>query len=105
MWLPRQHQAQEVSFASAFPNLKFRMSNVLRLIEVLIEVLTVLFGNALGLEVEQQIIAPTRLRVGARHVEPAKRMNADHGTGDLAIEVQIANMEIFAGAFQALRVV
>ena len=44
-----------------------------------------------------------RFRVGAGHIEAAEGMRADHGAGAFAVEVEIADVEVFAGAFRVFR--
>jgi len=41
------------------------------------------FRDRLGLQELQQVIGPARLGVGARHIEPDKRMRAHNGSGAL----------------------
>src|SRR5207253_9617005 len=55
----------------------------------------------LGLHEELQIVRSTCLRIGAAHVEAAEGLGADHGAGDLAIEVQVADLEFGAGLLEA----
>src|SRR5579864_8853257 len=42
---------------------------------------------------EIEIVRPAGFRIGARHVEPAERMRADHGARALAVDVQVADVE------------
>src|SRR5712692_4163863 len=62
------------------------------------------FGDGLGLQEEQQIIAPAGLRVCSGHIETAEGVSADHGAGALAIEVEIADVERVGGLFELFRV-
>src|SRR5690349_7744762 len=61
-----------------------------------------LLGDTLALQKQQQIIAATDLRVGAGHVEAAERVRADHRAGDLAVQVEVADVELGAGALKPL---
>ncbi len=61
------------------------------------------FGDALGLGEEVEIIGAAGLGVGSTHIEAAERMRADHGAGALAIEVEIAYVEVATRAVQAFR--
>ena len=47
-----------------------------------------------------RVIRAAGLRVGAGHVEAAKRMRADHGARALAIEIEIADVELAACVVQ-----
>src|SRR5258706_14421932 len=58
------------------------------------------FGDALGLREEQQIVRAAGLGVGSAHVEAAKGMGSYHGAGALAIEVEVADVELLACAIQ-----
>ena len=49
-----------------------------------------LLRDRLGLREEAEVVAPARLRVGARHVEAAEGMDADERAGALAVEIQVA---------------
>src|SRR5712691_13467995 len=61
-----------------------------------------LLAHRLALGEQIQIIGPAGLRVGAGHIESAKRMRAHHGARTLAIDVQVADMELLNGAFDLL---
>src|SRR5258706_9624233 len=55
-----------------------------------------LLRDALRLQVQQQVVAPSRLAVGAAHVEATERVAAHHGAGALAVQVQVADEELVA---------
>src|SRR5713226_9376165 len=61
-----------------------------------------LFGNALRLCEQQQVIRPAGLGVGAAHVEAAEGMRADHGSCALAIQVEVADVELLPSAVELL---
>src|SRR6185437_2030383 len=63
-----------------------------------------LLRDGLGLREEQQVVAATGLRVGTRHIEAAEGMAADHRAGALAVEVQVADVELTLRAGDALAV-
>src|SRR5882672_9865983 len=52
----------------------------------------------LCLHEQQKVIVTAGFRVGARHVEAAKRMHAHQRARALAIEIEIADVELAAGA-------
>src|SRR6185369_1984186 len=54
----------------------------------------------LRLQEQQQVIASTCLRVSAGHVEATERMHPDERAGALAIQIQVADMKLFARAMQ-----
>ena len=58
------------------------------------------FGDALGLGEEEEIVGAAGFGVGAAHVEAAEGVGADHGSGALAVEVEVADVEFFAGAVE-----
>src|ERR671933_1548511 len=62
-------------------------------------------GGDFGLEEEGEVIAPARLRVGAAHVEAAEGVCADERARALAVEVEVADVELAARALQLLAVV
>ena len=49
-----------------------------------------------------EVVRAAGFGVGAAHVEAAEGMRADHGAGALAIEVEIADVELVAGAVELL---
>src|SRR5579864_8747212 len=55
-----------------------------------------LFAHRFGLQKQQEVIRSPGFRIGARHVEAAEGMCAHHGAGRLAIEIQIADVELAA---------
>src|SRR5260370_35466406 len=59
-----------------------------------------LLGNALRLCEQQQVIRPASLGVGAAHVEAAEGMRADHGPRALAIQVEVADVELLLRAIK-----
>ena len=48
----------------------------------------------------QQVIAPARLAVRAAKIEAAERLHIYESPGAFAVQVQIADMELVAGAFE-----
>ena len=56
--------------------------------------------NRLCLGKQQEIVRTTRLGICAAHVEAAKRVRAHHGAGALAVQVQVAHMELFTRALE-----
>src|SRR5690606_10782635 len=62
------------------------------------------FGDALALREEQQVVRATGLGVGAAHVEAAEGLYADEGAGALAVEIEVAAVEVLGGALDALAV-
>ncbi len=56
--------------------------------------------DRLALRKQQQIIRPAGFRVGAAHVESAKRLHTNQRAGAFAVEIQIADMKLFAGALE-----
>src|ERR1700678_3209960 len=58
-------------------------------------------GYALGLSEEVEIIGTAGLRVGSAHVEAAEGVRADHCSGALAIEVEIADVKFAACDIEA----
>src|SRR5271167_1767057 len=56
-----------------------------------------LFPNRFRLGEQQKIIRPARLRVCSRHVEPAERMRTHDCSCALAIDVQVADVELLLG--------
>jgi hypothetical protein len=51
-------------------------------------------GDRLGLHEKQQVVAPAGLRVCARHIEAAERMHVDERAGTLAVQIEVADMEV-----------
>ena len=43
---------------------------------------------------------PAGFRIRARHVEPAERMAAHHRSGALAIQIEVADEEVFSGLIE-----
>src|ERR1043165_6950240 len=62
-------------------------------------------GGDFGLEEEGEIVAPAGLRVRAAHVEAAEGVRADERACALAVEVEVADVELAARALQLLAVV
>src|ERR1043165_1166687 len=60
-------------------------------------------ANRLGLGEQVEIVGSAGLRVGSRHIEAAERMGAHHGAGALAVDVQVADVELAPGALDLLR--
>src|SRR5271169_3191889 len=60
-------------------------------------------SDALGLREQQQVVRPAGFGVRARHVETAKGMRAHHGARALAIDVQVADVELVHRALLLLR--
>ena len=58
-----------------------------------------LFSHRFGLGEQVQVVWSAGLRVGPRHIEPAKGMPSDDCPRALAIDVKIAHVEVAAGAF------
>src|SRR5690242_20095284 len=63
------------------------------------------FRSNLRLQEQQQVITPTRLRIGSRHVESAERMHANERAGTLAIQIQVPHMKLSARAIELRLVV
>src|SRR5436305_7334161 len=63
------------------------------------------FGGDFGLHEEAEVVAPAGLRVGAAHVEAAEGVRADERARALAVEVEVADVELAARALQLLAVV
>src|SRR5271156_4750468 len=61
-----------------------------------------LFGDGLGLREEEQVVRAAGLGVGAAHVEAAEGVGSYHGAGALAVEVEVAGLELVAGAIELL---
>ncbi len=59
-----------------------------------------LLGDGFGLGEEEQIVRAAGFGVGAAHIEAAEGVRADHGAGAFAVEVEIADVELFAGAVE-----
>src|SRR5215831_9859124 len=57
-----------------------------------------LFSHRLGLCEQIKVIRATGLRIGSRHVEAAERMGAHHRARALAVDVQVADVEVADGA-------
>ena len=57
-----------------------------------------LLSYRFGLREQVQVIRAAGLRIGARHVEAAEGMRADHRAGALAVDVQVADVELADGA-------
>src|SRR5690348_1180720 len=51
-------------------------------------------ADRLGLAEEVQIVGAAGLGVGAGHIESAERIRADHRAGALAIDIEIADVEL-----------
>jgi DNA-binding NarL/FixJ family response regulator len=60
------------------------------------------FGDGLGLGEEGEVVGAAGLGVGAAHIEAAEGMRSDHGAGALAIEVEIADVEVGFRAVELL---
>src|SRR5205823_14128414 len=52
------------------------------------------FDDDFGLEEQLQVVWAAGFGVGATHVEAAEWLGADERAGDLAVQVQIANLEL-----------
>jgi len=63
-----------------------------------------LLPNGLGLDEQQQVVRPAALGVRATHVEPAEGVHPHQSSRTLSIEVQVADVEFFAGALDTIRV-
>src|SRR5262249_29002263 len=63
-----------------------------------------LFGDGFRLQELKQVVRTSGLRVGAGHVESAKRMGSDHRAGALPIDVEISHEELVARAPDFLRI-
>src|SRR5574340_710212 len=61
-----------------------------------------LLADALGLGEQEEVIRSARLGVGARHIEAAKRVRAHDGARALAIDVQVADVELALAALDLL---
>src|SRR5437660_8444676 len=62
-------------------------------------------GSDFGLHEEAEVVAPAGLRVGAAHVEAAEGVRADERARALAVEVEVADVELAPRALQLLAVV
>src|SRR6059058_5775304 len=58
------------------------------------------FGGDFGLHEEAEVIAPAGFRVCAAHVEAAEGVRADERARALAVEVEVADVELAARALQ-----
>ena len=59
-----------------------------------------LLGHALALEEQQQVVAAAGLRVGADMLKPPNGCDADQRAGALAVEVEVADVELVARALE-----
>lgn len=55
------------------------------------------FTNRFPLHMQQEIIGAAGLGVGAGHIEAAKWLVTDDRTRALAVQIEITDMEVFAG--------
>src|ERR1700758_3418610 len=69
---------------------------------VILAWLTNLFAYRLALVKQVGVIRAAGFRVGARHVESAKGMRADHGSRTFAVDIEITDMEFANGAVNLL---
>src|SRR3974390_1479793 len=53
-----------------------------------------LLSDRLALREQVQIVRAAGLGVGARHIESAKRMRPDNGACALAVDVEVADVEV-----------
>src|SRR5579885_3573931 len=60
--------------------------------------------DGFGLREEQEVVATAGFGVGAGHVEAAEGVDADERAGTLAIEVEVADVEVLFGLLDAFRV-
>src|SRR5579864_6053528 len=49
-------------------------------------------SDRLGLREQVQIVRTAGFGIGSRHVEAAEGMRADHGSGALTVDIQVANV-------------
>src|SRR5947209_10716366 len=86
---------------SPLPLLPLNHSPLLRLRVTVADFL----GSDFGLEEEAEVVAPAGLRVSAAHVEAAERVYADERARALAVEVEVADVELAPRAFELVAVV
>ena len=60
--------------------------------------------DGLGEHVERQVVGAAALRVRAAHAEAAEGLYANQGAGDLAVEVDVAGVELVSGQLQVIPV-
>src|SRR5580704_8438067 len=58
------------------------------------------FRDGFCLQEKQQVVSASRFGIGARHVEAAEGMSADHRAGAFAIQIKIAYVEGFLSFFE-----
>ena len=58
-----------------------------------------LFTNQLGLGEQKEIIAATGFGVGTGQIEAPEGMDTNQSPGALAVEIEVAGMEVTAGLF------
>lgn len=63
------------------------------------------FGDGFGLEEMAQVVASARLAVRAGEVEAAEGLHVHQRAGDLAIEIEIPDLEFMPGALQMAAIV
>src|ERR1019366_1899160 len=56
-----------------------------------------LLRDRLRLQEQPEVVAPTGLAVGTRHVEPAERVDSHERTRALAVDIEVSRMEAFLG--------
>src|ERR1017187_4871966 len=56
-----------------------------------------LLRDRLRLQEQPEVVAPTGLAVGTRHVEPAERGDSHERTRALAVDIEVSRMEAFLG--------
>lgn len=68
------------------------------------EPLELFFCDRLGLNELKQIVGAARFGIGAGHVEATEGVGANHRAGAFAIDVEVADKELVAGALNVFRV-
>ena len=58
--------------------------------------------NALSLEIEEQIVRATPLRVGSAHIETTEGMYPHHSPGRATVDVQVADPDRISSQRDAL---
>ncbi len=61
-----------------------------------------LLRNALGLREQQQVIRSAGLGVGAAHIEAAEGVSPDHRARALAVQIEVADVELCLRAIELL---
>src|ERR1017187_3087170 len=61
-----------------------------------------LLPDGFSLAEQIQVIRSARLGIRPRHVEPAEGVRADYCAGALAIDIQVAGVELALGAFDLI---